>query len=674
MNICEHLSNQARVFPHQRAIVWESFAFTYEQLNAQSVAAADYLRRCGVGAGDRVALMLPNIPAFAVWYFGALRVGAIVVSLSTRLAEAEIAFVADDCTPTVLIVPSESVEIKTPLKSVDHVLKTDDLGILCNGQKLLTEVISNRSIYEAAPEEPALILYTSGTTGFPKGATLSHGNVRSNVCAFNHLCEMSHQDVILLTVPLFHCFGQNALLNSGLNAGATLVLQRKFDPQESKRLIVEHNVTQLYGVPTMFQMLNDCCSVDDLSSVSYCFTAASTMPIQVADRWQKTYKMPICEGYGLTETSPFASYNHRLQFVPGSIGTPIDNVEMKIVDSATKAPCGPGELGEIAIRGPNVMLGYWNRPEETAAAIVDRWFYSGDIGRVDEAGYFFIVDRVKDMISIGGLKVYPAEVERVLLDHESVKQAAVVGFANVLLGEEVAAFVVKQESAGPSVVGDLKNHCRQHLANYKMPKHIFLVEQLPRNPSGKVLKTELRARQSALLGKSQNNQQTQHVDDLRIGEPNSVSVIDNRLVQQLRSVYATQRSQVACEYLQSVVMEITGDEAYPGVGDQLLEAGLDSLMVVELSHRLQVELGDTTDVSATVIFDYPTIGELADFVISRLFPNEAVGDAARSALSGGGSIGGSDSLDAGGDRLKEQVARMSQDQVLEELLKELDDQ
>ena len=657
MNIYDHLARSAKILPHQPAILFESHAFTYEQLEKRATAAATLLEAAGVNAGDRVAIMLPNVPAFAVWYYAALRLGAIAVSLSTRLVESEVSFVINDCTAKVLIISSEPDRSFKTSGNLQRVFAVDDLGCSCDGQDLKPGLESKPAIYNAQPDEPALILYTSGTTGFPKGATLSHNNVNSNVCAFNHLCEMSQQDVILLTVPLFHCFGQNALLNSGFNAGLTLVLQRKFDPQESKRLIVEHAVTQLYGVPAMFQMLNDCCSTEDLNSVGYCFTAASTMPVQIADRWQQTYGLPLYEGYGLTETSPFASYNHRLEFVRGSIGAPIDNVQMKIVDTQTKQDCAPDELGEIAIRGPNVMLGYWNRPEETAAAIVDGWFYSGDIGRVDESGYFFIVDRVKDMISIGGLKVYPAEVERVLLDVKGVRQAAVVGFSNGVLGEEVAAFLVKDDAADDSLNAEVKTFCRQHLANYKTPKHIFWIDELPRNPSGKVLKTELRAQQASLLSSVQNN-----------GEDAQANAVDRnrRLLPLLQSAYPSEQNRVASSYLQNVVCEITGDESKLNIDDPLLESGLDSLMLVELSHRLQIEVGDVTDISATVIFDYPTIGQLSEFLVGCLTDNntESIQRELTTARVS------ENSLD---HQSEDEVAAMSEQQVLAALLKELDD-
>ena len=668
MNICQHLSTPAQILPYQAAILFESYALTYEQLHEQSIAAANQLSLAGLQPGDRVALLLPNVPAFAIWYYGALRRGAIVVSLSTRLAESEVAFAVQDCGATFLVVPQTPKLCEKAPESIKHIFEVSDLGNTCNDRPLEFNTDLPQEIYCATPEEPALILYTSGTTGFPKGATLSHGNVTSNVCAFNHLCEMKPDDVILLTVPLFHCFGQNALLNAGFNAGATLVLQRKFDPQESRRLIAEQNVSQLYGVPAMFQMLNDCCSADDLASVNYCFTAASTMPVTVEARWRETYNMPIHAGYGLTETSPFASYNHRLKFVPGSIGAPIDNVQMKIVDSATKQPVEVGELGEIAIRGPNVMLGYWNRPEDTASVIIDGWFHSGDIGRVDEAGYFYIVDRVKDMISIGGLKVYPAEVERVLLDHAGVAQAAVVGFASSVLGEDVAAFIVRKESdnesgdesfdktADAALVLDLKDFCRQHLANYKVPKHIFVVDDLPRNPSGKVLKTELRSRQETMLGQiSQADHQT---TDRSLGQA-------PQLFQMLKSVYTTERQRTANEYLQNVISTITGDDEKLDVDQRLLESGLDSLMLVELSHQLQVEVGDMADVSATVIFDHPTIGQLSEFLIACLF-NESTPSQS--------STQSSTENDTQTVSMESNVASMSQDQVLEALLKELEDE
>ena len=497
MNICEGLIRTAQWFPDQTAVVFEAQSISYAQLHAWSRAAAERLVETGVRPGDRVALMLPNTPAFIVWYYAVLRLGAIAVSVSTRLTASEVSYVVLDCDAhTLVTLPSELPDLESHLSTdVTTRINTSPLADECQVQPSPEAAAGQFEFVDMHPQAAALILYTSGTTGFAKGATLSHGNVHSNVCAFNHLCGMQRRDRILLAVPLFHCFGQNALLNSAVHVGATLVVQSHFDLNESRRLLVEQRVTQLYGVPTMFQLLHDRCDPADLATVEYCFSAAAPLSLPLSQAWQEKFGMPLYEGYGLTETSPFASYNHRLRFTPGSIGTPVDSVEMKIVDPATGAVCAPGVLGEIAIRGPNVMLGYWNRPEETAAAIRDGWFYSGDIGRQESDGFFYIVDRVKDMITIGGMKVFPAEVERVLLDHPSMADVAVVGIPDPVFGEQVIAFaVLRQEPAAAtdSLLHDLTQFAKRHLANFKVPRRFIPIPELPRNPAGKVLKTRLR--------------------------------------------------------------------------------------------------------------------------------------------------------------------------------------
>ena len=337
MNVCEGLTRTARWLPDQTALVFHDRSITYAQLDRLSQAAADYLQQSGLQQGQRVALMLPNTPAFVVWYYAVLRLGAVAVSVSTRLTPREVGYVVSDCGATSVIALGETLQEMERELTHDVTIRvaTDNDGADVAGQPLTVDSQRKSTWVDADPDAAALILYTSGTTGFAKGATLSHRNVRTNVCAFNHLCGMESSDRMLLAVPLFHCFGQNALLNSAFNVGATLVLQERFDLNETRRLIQQHQVTQLYGVPMMFQLLHDSCEPGDLSSVDYCFSAAATLPIQVSRAWQQKFEMPIYEGYGLTETSPFASYNHRVRFVPGSIGTPIDGVEMKIVDSET---------------------------------------------------------------------------------------------------------------------------------------------------------------------------------------------------------------------------------------------------------------------------------------------------------------------------------------------------
>ena len=532
----------------------------------------------------------------------------------------------------------------------------DDMGQVSDPICAPTDQPLEASWHDADPNDPALILYTSGTTGFPKGATLSHQNVRTNVHAFNHLCNMRPHDVVLLAVPLFHCFGQNALLNSVLNVGGCLVLQQKFDLNESKRLLREHQVTQLYGVPAMFQLLGDSSELPDLASVKYCFSAAAPLPIQVGNSWHQKFQMPIHEGYGLTETSPFASYNHRDRFVPGSIGVPIDGVEMRIVDPDTRLECPAGELGEIAIRGPNVMLGYWNRDKETKEVLQDGWFYSGDIGRKDHQGYYFIVDRVKDMIAIGGLKVFPAEVERVLQQHSLVDQVAVVGIPDSILGEQVIAFVVAKNNTNTdskTIAEQLTQFSKQRLGDYKIPRQFLVVDDLPRNPSGKILKTNLR--QLAMTAANQGIE-TGALESSVKSSPQVDAL--NSLAQELQSAHPADRIRRATRFLQQLVKTITAADQIPDPKQTFIEAGLDSLMMVELAAQLQAEIGDRNSLPTTLVFDYPRICDMSEFLVAQLAPVELKANKGTSQPK---------KVFAREDA----VAEMSEEQALQELLKEL---
>ncbi|MCA9110479.1 MAG: AMP-binding protein [Planctomycetaceae bacterium] len=669
MNICEHLTRTSRIFPRNVAIRFEGVSYTYERLDQMSSMASESLLNAGVQPGDRVALMLSNVPAFFVWYYAAMRIGAIVVSISTRSAIPEAVGLLEDCSTKCLVTNKDrqlALKGKMP-GSVTATIATSDVGDECNGQTLSQHENRNRTWFEASPDDPAVILYTSGTTGYSKGATLSHRNVHSNVCAFNHLCGMQPHDRMLLAVPLFHCFGQNALMNSALNVGATLVLQRAFDLNETKRLIREERVTQLYGVPMMFQLLLKRCEPGDLDPVNYCFSAAATLPLQVSQQWQEKFDMPINEGYGLTETSPFASYNHRLHFVPGSIGTPIDSVEMKVVDTETGETCPNGELGEIAIRGPNVMLGYWNRDAETEKVLRDGWFHSGDVGRVDEAGYFSIVDRVKDMITVGGLKVFPAEVERVLRNHSAVKDVAVVGIEEKVFGEQVVAFVVLEDhaEARSHALPLIEEYAREQLANYKVPRIIVQIDELPRNPSGKVLKRELRGDRFREMIAMQRQG-----DELSVANAPRTSRSQLRepfLRQRLVETHKNQHLRVAEAYLLELVQMISGQEQLPDATSSFLDLGLDSLSLVEISNQVQMELGPDFEVPVTLVFDHPRICDLSKFLVAAMtdidfgqsrkhLQDEETNEARHINHQ---------------DNLRQQISAMSEDEALAELMKEL---
>jgi long-chain acyl-CoA synthetase len=574
MNIAQHLEASARRYPDRVAIHFEDSPILYRELLQIVGALSIALVHRGVGPGDRVALLLPNIPAFAFCYFAVLKIGAIAVSLNTKNSANETRFVLQDCSAKVLFTTAELL-VNLPTTGIEHLQQT----ILAEGQVVgyttLDDLLDNTSHSDSPIEldrhHPAVILYTSGTTGVPKGATLSHGNVISNAWSFVHNCGIQPQDRILVQLPLFHCFGQNALMNSAILAGATLILQRGFRPDTSLEAIQKQAVTMFFAVPTMFLALLDRASPKTMRSVRYFFSAAASLPEQVERRWQEKFGLPITQGYGLTETSPFACYNHFHQYRFGSVGTPIENVEMKIVDIQSGQPTPPGQPGEILIKGPNVMLGYWNRPTETAQAIREGWFHSGDIGTRDEDGYFYLTDRLKDMIDVGGMNVYPVEVENVLYQHEQVAEAAVYGIPDGLMGERVCAAIVLK---GVSHVSpdELIQHCQNQLAGFKVPRTILLVEELPKNPSGKILKRVLR-QQFPLDAQDHAHKITSLSLEYQAG--------DLQFRQEFLHRYLRER---LAELLELQPLQIDLDEP-------ITDLGLESLMAVDLGTRIRQELG-----------------------------------------------------------------------------------
>ncbi|HEU4325456.1 MAG TPA: long-chain fatty acid--CoA ligase [Roseiflexaceae bacterium] len=494
MNIAQHVERNRGRFPHQNALTFEGKTYTYVGLDELANRAANGLRGLGVARGDRVALFLPNIPEFIFCYLGALKIGAVVVSVNAMLKRDEVRFILEDSGAVALVTTAGLVD-QVPeggVGALRHIVIAE--GVSARGVALDTLMGRSSSYARAAAmhrDDPAAIVYTSGTTGFPKGATLSHGNVISCMAAKNTYCQTRPHDRLLLTLPLFHCFGQNAILNNGLNAGATIVLQRRFDPERTLAAIGEDNVTMMFGVPTLFiKLLELRPDRRTFQSVRYFFTAGAPMPPWVVEQWRHIYGALIYEGYGLTETSPFASYNHASEYRAGSVGTPISHVEMRVVGDDGQ-PLPPGERGEIVVRGPNVMLGYWNRPDATAAVIRDGWFHTGDIGTVDEQGYFYVLDRLKDMINVSGFKVYPAEVEAVLGQHNAVAEAAVYGLPDSVRGEAVHASVVLRPGYTTDA-DDLLGFCRHHIAGFKVPQSVRFVQALPKNATGKVLRRQLR--------------------------------------------------------------------------------------------------------------------------------------------------------------------------------------
>jgi long-chain acyl-CoA synthetase len=495
VNIARALEQSRQRDPERAAIVFEGRTLSYRDLDAAASRFANAVRELGVGSGDRVALYLPNIPAFAVAYVGAQKLGAVAVSLNSLLKRDEVRFILDDSRPKVVVttagqranVPDQELAPRPAVVIAEGEASGSDLPL----GALLERASDRAPALEVEAGHPAAILYTSGTTGFPKGATLSHGNVTSNIAATQRYTGMTPADQLLLFLPLFHCFGQNFILMSGLRAGATIALQRRFVMEDALAALGRGGATMLFGVPTTFiTLLNAGLPADTFASTRYCFSAAAPLPAEIARAWEERFGHKIWEGYGLTETSPFASYNHERRHKLGSIGEPIEGVEMKVVGE-DGGEVERGVWGEIVIRGPNVMLGYWNRPEETAAAIRDGWFHSGDIGVQSEDGYFAICDRLKDMIITSGFNVYPAEVENVLYAHPAVGEAAVYGAPDPVRGEQVNACVVLRPGATASAE-ELIEFCRGRIAGYKSPRRIDLVAQIPKSPTGKILKRVLR--------------------------------------------------------------------------------------------------------------------------------------------------------------------------------------
>jgi long-chain acyl-CoA synthetase len=490
MNIAQNVVRARTFFADRPAILFEGRSISYRELDESSNRVANGLAGFGIGRADRVAIYLPNLPEFAVVYLGILKAGAIAVSINSIFKQQEVAFILNDSGSKLLFTTAELASQLDGLEieGLQHVFVVDrDLD------HLIEQAAADPCLASMEPTDPALLLYTSGTTGFPKGATLSHGNVVSNTWSVVHHAGYRPEDRLVLFLPLFHVFGQNFIMNACFLAGSTLVLHRRFVPDAVLQSVARERVTMFFGVPSIYvALLNAELTPEQVSSVRYWFSAAATMPQEISRRWTERFQRPIFEGYGLTETSPFAAYNHDFRHKFGSVGTAVENFEIRIVDDADRE-VSLGDLGEIAIKGPGVMLGYWNREADTRAAIRNGWFHSGDIGSMDDEGYVFIVDRVKDMINRSGFKVWPAEVEQLLYRHPAVKEVAVYAVPDAESGEGVAAAIVLRDGQ-TTTAEEITEYCRARAAVYKAPSRVDFVSELPKNPTGKILKRVLRER------------------------------------------------------------------------------------------------------------------------------------------------------------------------------------
>ncbi len=490
-NLAKNLTDTTRAHAGRVAVRVDNAAMTYRALDEASARVAALLHEHGFKPGDRVGIMMPNVAEVPVVYYGVLRASGIVVPMNPLLKVREVAYyLADSGAGLIFAWQAFADQARGGAEHAEaEAIVVDGVSF----PELLASVDPDYGVADVRDEDTAVILYTSGTTGQPKGAELTHGNLRSNTeVARADIVRSGPDDVIFGGLPLFHVFGQTVALNVAVASGACLTLLPRFDAGHALRIIAGHGVTVFEGVPTMYvALMHQPERADhDTSALRMCLSGGAALPVEVLRGFEEAFGVAVLEGYGLSETSPVASFNHPdRERKPGSIGTPIRDVQMRLVD-AGDGDVAQGEVGEIVIRGPNVMKGYWHRPDATAEAIRDGWFHTGDLARTDEDGYFYIVDRKKDLIIRGGYNVYPREIEEVLYEHPAVAEAAVIGLPHPALGEEVGAAVALKPGA-VITAEELRDYVKAQVAAYKYPRHVWIVDALPKGPTGKIQKRDI---------------------------------------------------------------------------------------------------------------------------------------------------------------------------------------
>ena len=486
-----NLIASAHRHPDRTALRLGERSLTFRELDDATARFAGVLHEFGVSPGDSVGVMLPNVLEFAVAYYGALRAGAVIVPMNAMLKAREVEFYLRDSRATALICwhgcTAETDGAVADLSVTRLVLEPQTLS------EMLASTAPVAAAEQREADDTAVILYTSGTPGRPKGAQLTHANVSSNAAVVCDLLGADEHDVLLGALPLFHAFGQVCALNVTIRLGAMLTLVPRFEPELVLETIERDRVTVFEGVPTMYTKLlqHPARYRIDVTSLRLCISGGAALPVEVLHEFERAFGCLVLEGYGLSEATPVAAFNHRDRpREPGSIGTPVAGVEMKLVDEYRR-PVGPSAMGEIAIRGRNIRKGYLGQPQATAETIDDqRWLYTGDIGRVDEEGRYYIVDRKKDLIIRGGYNVYPREIEHVLYEHPAVREAAVIGTPDPDLGQEVGA-AVSLKSGSDATESELRDYVRATVAAYKFPRRVWFVDALPKGPTGKILKREI---------------------------------------------------------------------------------------------------------------------------------------------------------------------------------------
>jgi long-chain acyl-CoA synthetase len=489
-NFATEQAAAARDSAERPAVRLHDVTLTYWALDQGVARAAGLLRAHGVEAGDRVGMQLPNIPYFPIVYAAVLRLGAVVVPMNPLLKSAEVAYHLSDSGARLMLgwVDFENEAREGCADAGTECLIVEPVGF----DQLLAASDAVDEVVERNDDDPAAVIYTSGTTGQPKGATLTHANLRAGAEVARDLVDAGADSVAVAVLPLFHVFGMNSLMNAGVLARSMVTLVPRFDPALVLEVIQRDRATTFAGVPTMYTaLLNHPDRSDyDTDSLQLCVSGGAALPVEVLFGFDEAFGAKILEGYGLSETTGMGSFNQRdRERKPGSIGVPVGGTEMRLVDDDDN-DVPAGERGEIVMRGPFVMSGYWGRPDATAEAMRGGWFHTGDIATVDDDGYYFIVDRKKDLIIRGGYNVYPREIEEVFYTHPDVLEVAVVGVPHESLGEEVGAAVVLKPDA-TTTTDELREFVKSKVAAYKYPRVVWLTEPLPKGPTGKILKREI---------------------------------------------------------------------------------------------------------------------------------------------------------------------------------------
>lgn len=514
MNLVSCVRQQAAEQPEKIAYHFMGKDTTYGEFEQTVGRFAQGLQDLGVQKGDHVAFLLGNTPHYLIALYATMRLGATAIPVNPIYTQDEISYILrngdvkavialDALLPLVEVGVQAFPEVMTFVVCETTADVAEKVAALSQEAKAKTHLFSQVIVNAAGSIEPvdvaqddtAIILYTSGTTGTPKGAMLTHGNVYSNARDVSTYLGYRADDRIIATLPVFHVFALTVVVNAPLISGATVLLAPRFSPNEIFALAKEQQATVFAGVPTMYNFLYLLPegNPEDFSTIRLAISGGASLPVALLHNFEQKFNVRVSEGYGLSEASPVTCFNPLdRDRKAGSIGTSINNVENRVVDvNGRQVPVG--EVGELVVRGPNVMKGYYKMPEETAMAIRDGWLYTGDLAKVDDEGYFYIVDRKKDMIIVGGYNVYPREVEEVLFAHDNVVEAAVVGYPDPNFGEAVHAYIVLKEVAA-TTTDDILAYCAQHMVKYKVPKVVEILDELPKNTTGKILRRSLKVK------------------------------------------------------------------------------------------------------------------------------------------------------------------------------------